>query len=160
MGKASLVAQLVKNLPVMQEPRFSPWVGKITWRKEQQLPPVFLPGEFHGQRRLAGYSPWSHKERTWLSTNTVTFKAPMRREMLLFPCLFCKWSSFGQVILFFLMQRGSLGFPHGPRVKNPPAKTGDLAWIPGSVRSPGGGNGNPLQYSCWNNSWIEEPGDL
>ena len=43
-------------------PRFDPWVGKIPWRKEWQPAPVFLPGEFHGQRSLAGYSPWGHKE--------------------------------------------------------------------------------------------------
>ena len=33
-------------------------------------------------------------------------------------------------------------------VKNVPAKAGDVGLIPGSGRSPGGGNGNPLQYSC------------
>ena len=39
-------------------------------------------------------------------------------------------------------------------VKNPPANAGgpgDVSWIPGSGRSPGGGNGNPLQYSCLEN---------
>ena len=30
--------------------------------EEMTTPPVFLPGEFHGQRSLAGYSPWSHEE--------------------------------------------------------------------------------------------------
>ena len=35
--------------------------------------------------------------------------------------------------------------------KNPPANAGDMDSIPGSVRSPGGGNGNPLQYSCLEN---------
>ena len=35
---------------------------KISWRKEWQPTPVFLPGEFHGQRSLAGYSLWGHKE--------------------------------------------------------------------------------------------------
>ena len=39
-----------------------PWVGKIPWRRKWQPTPVFLPGEFHGQRSLAGYSPWGHKE--------------------------------------------------------------------------------------------------
>ena len=40
-----------------------PWVGKITWRRDLWLlTPVFLPREFHGQRSLVGYSPWSHKE--------------------------------------------------------------------------------------------------
>ena len=35
---------------------FNPWVGKITWRRAQQPTPVFLPGESHGRRSLAGYS--------------------------------------------------------------------------------------------------------
>ena len=42
--------------------RFNPWVGKILWRKKWQPIPVFLPGEPHGQRSLAGYSPWGGKE--------------------------------------------------------------------------------------------------
>ena len=37
--------------------RFDPWVGKIPWRRVWQPAPVFLPGESHGQRYLAGYSP-------------------------------------------------------------------------------------------------------
>ena len=41
---------------------FNPWVGKIPWRREWQPTPVFLPGKSHGQRSLAGYSPWGHKE--------------------------------------------------------------------------------------------------
>ena len=46
------------------------------------------------------------------------------------------------------------GFPGGLVVKNLPANaedTGDLGLIPGLGRFPGGGNGNPLQYSCWDN---------
>ena len=41
---------------------FNPWVGKIPWRREWQPTPVFLPGKFHGQRSLAGYSPQGPKE--------------------------------------------------------------------------------------------------
>ena len=41
---------------------FYPWVGKIPWRREWQPTPVLLPGKFHGQRSLAGYSPWGCKE--------------------------------------------------------------------------------------------------
>ena len=60
---ASLVAQIVKNLLAMWErPRFIPWVGKIPWRREWQPIPVFLPGEFHGQKSLAVYSQWGRKE--------------------------------------------------------------------------------------------------
>ena len=43
------------------------------------------------------------------------------------------------------------GFSDGLAVKNPPANTGDTGSIPGSGRSPGEGNGNPLQYSCLGN---------
>ena len=42
--------------------RVDPWAGNIPWRREWQPTPVFLPGEFHGQRSLAGYSLWGHKE--------------------------------------------------------------------------------------------------
>ena len=41
---------------------FNLWVGKMPWRKEWQPTPVFLLGKSHGQRSLAGYSPWGHKE--------------------------------------------------------------------------------------------------
>ena len=53
---ASLVAQLVKNPPAI-EPRFSPWVGKIPWRRERLPTPVFCPREFLGL-----YSAWGCKE--------------------------------------------------------------------------------------------------
>ena len=61
--KSKHVAQLVKNPPAMQKTWFDSWVGMIHWRREQQLTPVFLPGEFHGQRSLAGYSPWCCRVR-------------------------------------------------------------------------------------------------
>ena len=41
---------------------FDPWVGKIPWRRAWQPTSVFLPGESHGQRSLAGFSPWGLKE--------------------------------------------------------------------------------------------------
>ena len=44
-----------------KRPGFNPRVRKISWRGEWQPSPVFLPGESHGQRSLAGYSPWSCK---------------------------------------------------------------------------------------------------
>ena len=50
-----------------RRPEFSPWVGKISWRKKWQPTPVFLPGESHGQRNLLGYSPWGRKSWTRLS---------------------------------------------------------------------------------------------
>ena len=41
----------------MQEIWVDSWVGKIPWRRKWQPTPVFLPGEFCGQRSLEGYSP-------------------------------------------------------------------------------------------------------
>ena len=41
---------------------FDPWVWNISWRRPWQPTPVFLPGESHGQKRLAGYSPWGLTE--------------------------------------------------------------------------------------------------
>ena len=51
-------------------------------------------------------------------------------------------------------------FPGGSDSKAFAYNVGDLGSIPGSGRSPGVGNGNPLQYSCLENPWMEEPGRL
>ena len=58
----SLVVQMVKNMPAMQETLFDPWIEKISWRREGQPTPVFLAGKSHGQRNLVGCSPWGLKE--------------------------------------------------------------------------------------------------
>ena len=55
----------VKNLPAMQELQEMrvPSLGEEDPLEEEMQPiPVFLPGEFHGQRSLMGYTPWGHKE--------------------------------------------------------------------------------------------------
>jgi hypothetical protein len=50
----------VKNQPANAgDVGFNPWVGKIPWRREWLPTLAFLPGEFHGQRSLEGYSPES-----------------------------------------------------------------------------------------------------
>ena len=43
-------------------PGCDPWVGRIPWQRKRLPTPVFFPGEFHGQRSLAVYSPWYHKQ--------------------------------------------------------------------------------------------------
>ena len=50
-----------------------PWVRKIPWRRKWQPTPVFLPGESHGQRGLAGCRPWAHQEsdRTAVTEQSV-----------------------------------------------------------------------------------------
>ena len=60
-----MVVLVVKNLPVNAGDvtcGFDPGVGKIPWRRAWHPSPVFLPGEPHGQRSLAGYSPWGCTE--------------------------------------------------------------------------------------------------
>jgi len=49
-----------------RRPRFDPWVRKIPWRSKWEHTAVFLPGESHGERSLAGYSPWVAKSQTRL----------------------------------------------------------------------------------------------
>ena len=84
---------MVKSLLAMQEAWVQSLAQKIPWGREWPPTPVFLPGESHGQRSLAGCSPRGHKESL-------------------------------------------------------------RATVPGSGRCPGGGHGNPLQYSC-----LESPRD-
>ena len=60
---------------------FDPWVGKIPWRRARQPTPVFLPGEPHGQRSLAGYSPWGREES---DTTEVTAHTHTHTPMPLF----------------------------------------------------------------------------
>ena len=117
---ASLVAQMVKNLPAVWETGFDPWVGKIPWRGKWQPTPVFLPGEPHGQRNLVGYIQSMGSQRVG-----------------------CDWAAKHTC--------DSWGFLGGSVVKNLTASARDMGSIPGSRRSPGEGNGNPLQFSCLGN---------
>ena len=66
---------------------FNPWVGKIPWSRKWQPTPIFLPEKTHGQRSLADYSPWGHKEfdmtlSTQASTHTLT-DITKRQQVLL-----------------------------------------------------------------------------
>ena len=55
--------QMVKNLPTtVQETWVQSLSWEYAWEKGMATTPVFLPGESHGQRSLAGSSPWDHKE--------------------------------------------------------------------------------------------------
>ena len=59
--------ELVKGFPVgavWETQGFESWVGKILWSRKWQPVPVFLPGKFHGQRSLDGYSPWAAESQT------------------------------------------------------------------------------------------------
>ena len=67
------MVKMVKNPPAMQET----WVQSLGWEdplEEGMLPtPLFLPGEFHGQGSLVGYSPWGCKELDMIEQLTQTY---------------------------------------------------------------------------------------
>ena len=82
---------------------FNPWVGKIPWRRKWQPISVFLPGKSHGQRILAGNSPWDRKEldRTWqLKSNNkqyvrqflLCFSSPSFSQSFSISHLIHKWT--------------------------------------------------------------------
>ena len=80
-----LMAQMVKNLPQCRILRFDHWVGKIPWRREWLPTPVFLPGEFCGQRSLVSYSPWCPKKSDMTEQLTVSdFHFSYLRKVSLF----------------------------------------------------------------------------
>ena len=62
--------------------RFDPWVGKIPWRREWQPTPVFLPGEFHRQRSLAGDSPWGRKESDMTEQLSLSLATKIQNVLL------------------------------------------------------------------------------
>ena len=82
---ASLVAQTVKNLPATQKT----WVPSLCrgdpLEKGMATPPVFLPGESHGQRSLAGYSPWGRKKSDMIKQLSTAHSA--NKIYLLCKCL-------------------------------------------------------------------------
>ena len=74
---ASLVAQMKKNPPAMWEN----WAGTIPWRRAWQPTPVFLPGEAHGQRSLAGYGPRGRRESG--TAEATAHRLPVQLGLLL-----------------------------------------------------------------------------
>ena len=110
--------------------------------------PSQWPGRVRSRHKVL--SRWAFNGR-FLRLLTVSF---LYRVLLL--CFFLSMSLFVRIVsgveeasLGFIMIR--TGFPSGLVVKNQPANAGDADSIPGSGRSPGEGNGKPLQYSCLEN---------
>ena len=60
------------GFPGFLDSKESAWVRKIPWRKEWQPTSTFLPGEFHGQRSLAGYGQWGLKESNMMEGLSLT----------------------------------------------------------------------------------------
>ena len=83
--------KVVMHLLQVRRPGFNPYVEKIPWRRKWQPTPVLLPGEFHGQRSLEGYSLWGCKETDdWVTnkqftmTNYLIFVEWMEKKALIF----------------------------------------------------------------------------
>ena len=73
---------------------FDLWIGKITWRRARLPTPVFLPGESHAQRSLAGYSPWGHTELNTTEATEPVGKRGTRRVSRPCPGMQCKRPGF------------------------------------------------------------------
>ena len=142
----------------MQErPPFNPWAGMIHWRRDTLLIPVFLGfsggsagkaracsvgdlGSIPGLGRSPGEGNGSPLQYSGLenSMDCIVHGVTMSRT---------RRSNFH-------FHNSAEGLPRWPSGKNLPANAGDdgdASSILGSGRSPGGGNGNPLQYPCLEN---------
>ena len=94
---------------------FHPWVGKIPWKMKWHPTPVFFPGKSHGQRSLAGYSLWGHKESDTAEHECARAHAHTRRYQTKseqnFPAVVSsfwrvrvsKWVFQGVAFMFFLL---------------------------------------------------------
>ena len=76
------MAQMVKNLPAMKKTWVRSLYWEDPWRREWQTTPVFLPGECHGQRSLAGYCPWVTKSWTQLSGYQILYESVIHFELI------------------------------------------------------------------------------
>ena len=131
---ASLLAQLVKNLPAMQETQ----VQSLSWEDPLEK------GMATHSSILAWRIPWTEEPSGLPSMvsqrvghgDSWVGKFPWRSGRLPTPVF--------------------LGFPGGSDGKESACNAGDLDSIPGLGRSPGGGHGNPLQYSCLENPMDRE----
>ena len=72
---------MVKNPANARDAGSVPGSGKSFWSRKRQTTPVFLPGKSHGQRSLAGYSPWDCKE------SDTTKQLNKNNNVLYFECI-------------------------------------------------------------------------
>ena len=144
-------------------------MGKIPWIREWLPTPIFLPGEFHGQKSLAGYRQWGCKEldaTEWLTHFALNI---YNTALSIFVLLDISGSSAGKEsscnagdpssILVgkipwrrvWLPTPVFLGFLDVSDGKESACNVGDLSSIPELRRSLGGDHGHPLRYSCLEN---------
>ena len=117
---------------------------------QEQIPPCISLVEKQASQSSQGPHPWGSPGVQSLATMGVRLASQSREYV---PVTGPSWA--GAVCCH--IPHGLLG---GSVVKKPPVNAGDLGLISRLGRSPGEGNGNPLQYSCLGNQWTEEPGGL
>ena len=83
------MAQMVKNLPAVQETQVRSLGQEDPVGREWLPTPVFLSGEFHGQRSLVGYSPWGHKESDTAERLTLSLTTPLLRVVFMSSSIVC-----------------------------------------------------------------------
>ena len=122
-----------------------------------------MPGKSHGQRRLAGYNPWDHKESGKTEQPNNNNMTKLHDADSIFFLAFTFWSLYHLLDLCILLSLSPLplgicsynnlqkGFSVGSDSNEHACNSGDPGSIPGSGRSPGKANGNPFQYSCQGN---------
>ena len=131
----------------------------MSGRRQWQLTPILLPGKSHGRRSLVGCSPWGHKELDTAEQLHFHFSLsctgeengnPLQGSCLENPRDGGHWwaAIYGVTQSQTGLKRLSSSCSS---IECPPDCAGGVHSIPGSGRSPGDGNGNPLQYSCLEN---------
>ena len=140
----------------------------MPWRRKWQPTLVFFPGKSHGQRRLAGYNPWGHKESGKTERPNNNNMTKLHDADSIFFLAFTFWSLYHLLDLCILLSLSPLplgicsynnlqkGFSGGSDSNEHACNSEDPGSIPGSGRSLGEGNSNPLQYSCLENSMERE----
>ena len=113
-----------------RKPGLDPWVGKIPWRRKWYPTPVFLPGKSHGQRNLAGYSPWGCKESNMteqlsMHTSTVSKRLSPSCSHLIFPIRWLHHGADMGICIYKREGRFRKILTHCTRLQNDEAKT----WI-------------------------------
>ena len=104
-GNVVIVSVFVMLVKLPFSVILDPWVRRIPCRRKWHSTPVFLPGEFHGQGSLAGYSPWARKESdtTELLTLSLSFFKDKSHWV-------SKWSHYMKIIYFGNAQHPELFF--------------------------------------------------
>ena len=123
--------------------------------------PALLPGKSHGWRSLVGHSPWGRTESDTTEATQQQQQQSLKGVSLVVQ-LVKNPPEMQKTLIRFLVGKISwrsdklptpvfLGFPGGSDGKESACNAGDLDSIPRLGRSPGGGRGNLLQYSCLEN---------